>query len=85
MQKRFDAICKISERQIPMQPSQTAGVLESFAEDVFDTAKMAEYLPKPTFRKLQATLKGMQPLDSDIADIVANARKERAISRGATH
>ena len=29
---------------------------------------MAEHLPKSTFKKLVATINGMQPLDPDIAD-----------------
>ncbi|MBO4345630.1 MAG: glutamine synthetase III, partial [Victivallales bacterium] len=85
LQKRFDAICKISERGTVQDAPVGAGLLEMYAEDVFDTAKMAEYLPEATCAKLMATLKGMQPLDVEIADEVANAMKEWAISRGATH
>ncbi len=85
LQKRFDAICKISERGTLGDAPVGAGLLEMYAEDVFDTAKMAEYLPEATCAKLMATLKGMQPLDVEIADEVANAMKEWAISRGATH
>ena len=84
-QKRFDAICKISDRTTKWEEPIGAGVLELFAEDVFDTAKMLEHLPKSTCDKLLATLKGMQPLDVEIADAVANAMKEWAVSRGATH
>ena len=85
MQKRFDAVCKISDRgTVPAEP-QGAKVLDYFAEDVFDIEKMAEHLPKSTFKKLVATINGMQPLDPDIADEVATAMKEWAVSRGATH
>ena len=85
MQKRYDAICKISDRQHVSAPPCGSEVLSAYAEDVFDTAKMAEFLPRPVYRKLQATMQGMQPLDAEIADVVANAMKEWAITRGATH
>ena len=85
MQKRFDAVCKISDRQTTAAEPQGSKVLDFFAEDVFDIAKMAEHLPKSTYKKLIATINGMQPLDPSIADEVATAMKEWAVSRGATH
>ena len=75
-QKRFDAICKISDRITNEAAPIGADVLGLFAEDVFDTAKMLEHLPKSTCDKLLATLRGMQPLDVEIADAVANAMKD---------
>ena len=85
MQKRFDAVCKISDRMTTPDEPQGAKVLEYFAEDVFDIAKMAAHLPKSTYKKLMATINGMQPLDPAIADDVATSMKEWAVSRGATH
>ncbi len=85
MQKRFDAICKISDRLPAAGEPQGAKVLDFFAEDVFDTAKMAAHLSKATYKKLIATINGRQTLDPSIADEVANAMKEWAVSRGATH
>ena len=85
MQKRFDAVCKISDRRTEATEPQGSKVLDFFAADVFDNAKMAEHLPKSTYKKLMATLNGMQPLDPGIADEVATAMKEWAVSRGATH
>ena len=85
MQKRFDAVCKISDRRTEGTEPQGSKVLEFFAADVFDNEKMAKHLPKSTYKKLMATLNGMQPLDPGIADEVATAMKEWAVSRGATH
>ena len=85
MQKRFDAVCRISDRQTTPAEPQGAKVLEYFAEDVFDIEKMAAHLPKSAYKKLMATINGMQPLDPSIADDVATAMKEWAVSRGATH
>ncbi len=85
MQKRFDAVCKISDRRTAVEAPQGAKVLEYYAEDVFDIQKMAAHLPKSAYKKLMATMNGMQPLDPSIADDVATAMKEWAVSRGATH
>ena len=85
MQKRFDAVCRISDRHTVPAEAQGAKVLEYFAEDVFDIEKMAAHLPKSAYKKLMATINGMQPLDPSIADDVATAMKEWAVSRGATH
>ncbi|MBR0459803.1 MAG: glutamine synthetase III [Victivallales bacterium] len=85
MQKRFDAVCKISDRRTAAELPQGAKVLEYYAEDVFDIEKMAAHLPKSAYKKLMATMNGMQPLDPSIADDVATAMKEWAVSRGATH
>ena len=59
MQKRFDAVCKISDRRTEATEPQGSKVLDFFAADVFDNAKMAEHLPKSTYKKLMATLNGM--------------------------
>ncbi len=85
MQKRYDAVCKVSDRRTATAEPQGNKVLEYFADDVFDNAKMAEYLSQTTYTKLAATVRGMKPLDPDIADEVAAAMKEWAVSRGATH
>ncbi len=85
MQKRFDAVCRISDRKTAPDEPQGAKVLEYFAEDVFDIGKMAEHLPKSVYKKLMETINGMRPLDPSIADDVATAMKEWAVSRGATH
>ena len=42
-------------------------------------------LPKDTFKKLQATLEHGEALDPSLADEVAEAMKEWALARGATH
>src|SRR5213078_2808222 len=44
-----------------------------------------ERLPKPVFRALQKTIKLGAALDPQIADAVANAMKDWAIEKGATH
>ena len=83
MQKRFDAVCKISDRRTEASEPQGAKLLDFFAADVFDNAKMAEHLPKTTYKKLIATINGMQPLDASIADEVATPASLRGMGRTA--
>ena len=56
-----------------------------FGIDVFDEATMMEHLPKKTFEALKKTIKNGEDLDPQVAEIVANAMKDWAIERGATH
>ncbi|MCQ2397633.1 MAG: glutamine synthetase III, partial [Lentisphaeria bacterium] len=82
---RSNLVFEAAEHNLPISAPMGAAALEHFAEDVFDASKMAAHLSKSTYRKLMATLNGMQPLDPSIADEVASAMKSWAISRGATH
>ena len=52
---------------------------------VFSDKVMRERLPKDVYRKLSATISEGKPLDLDVANAVAHAMKEWAISLGATH
>jgi len=56
-----------------------------FGIDVFSSKVQKERLPKDVFEKLQNTLDGGEALDPSLADSVAEAMKEWALSRGATH
>jgi len=56
-----------------------------FGIDVFSSKVQKERLPKDVFEKLQNTLDGGEALDPSLADAVAEAMKEWALSRGATH
>ncbi|HCA69384.1 MAG TPA: glutamine synthetase type III, partial [Lachnospiraceae bacterium] len=56
-----------------------------FAIDVFNETRMAERLPKKTYAALKKTIENGDDLDSSVAEIVANAMKDWAIERGATH
>jgi glutamine synthetase len=56
-----------------------------FGANVFSPAVQKERLSKDTFRKLQSVLAMGEALDTDLADEVAEAMKEWALERGATH
>jgi len=57
----------------------------AFGRNVFNEATMRECLPKNVFKSLKCTLDGKQPLDPATADVIANAMKDWAIEKGATH
>ncbi len=52
---------------------------------VFDRRAMKERLPQHIFNGLLASIEGGQKLDSALADMVASAMKEWALTKGATH
>lgn len=58
---------------------------ELFGVNVFNESLQRERLPKQIHKSLQKTIKLGAPLDSTIADAVANAMKDWAIELGATH
>lgn len=59
--------------------------MEIFGQNVFNEAVMKDRLPKSVFKTLKKTINEGLPLDPSIADVVANAMKEWAVEKGATH
>ena len=59
--------------------------LYSFGENVFNDKVMQERLPGAAYKKLMATIAEGKPPDDTIADVVANAMKDWAMEKGATH
>lgn len=57
----------------------------AFASNVFTLSVMKTLLPKEVFRSLKRTIEAGHDLDPKIADVVASAMKEWALSKGATH
>jgi glutamine synthetase len=58
---------------------------ELYGENVFSMKLMRKRLSEATYKSLVATIKTGKRLDAGIADEVAEAMKEWAVSRGATH
>ncbi len=56
-----------------------------FGANVFSPAVQKQRLSKDTYEKLQSVLAHGEALDPDLADEVAEAMKEWALERGATH
>lgn len=59
--------------------------MDIFGSNVFNDAVMKERLPKATYKALKKTIESGLPLDPAIADVVANAMKDWAVEKGATH
>ena len=59
--------------------------MDIFGENVFNDTVMRDRLPKATYKSLHKTIKEGLSLDPNVADIVANAMKDWAIEKGATH
>ena len=60
-------------------------VTELFGSNVFGDEVMKNSLPKEVYRSLRKTIDAGEPLDSNIASAVANAMKDWAVKKGATH
>src|SRR3954469_22291470 len=60
-------------------------VKDLFGVNVFNEEVQRQRLPKPVFKALQRTIRQGVPLDPSNADIIANAMKDWAIEKGATH
>ena len=60
-------------------------VTEIFGCNVFDDVTMKERLPRETYKALKKTIHDGKPLDLSVANTVANAMKDWAIEKGATH
>ncbi len=60
-------------------------ISEVFGSMVFNDQVMKERLPKDTYKAFKKCIENDQSLDRGIADVVANAMKDWAIEKGATH
>ena len=60
-------------------------VSELFGSMVFNDTVMKERLPKETYRAMQNAIRDGRRLDASVANVVANAMKDWAIEKGATH
>ncbi|MCS5699282.1 glutamine synthetase III [Cyanobium sp. FGCU-52] len=82
--QRLAAIQTIQQRgTAPTPPIQKLD--ELWASDVFSLDKMKAALPKEIFKSVQRTVKEGSKLDVSVANVVAQAMKEWATSRGALY
>ena len=58
---------------------------EMFGSLVFGDTAMRQRLPKETYKALNRTIAQGRSLDPSVANVVANAMKDWAIEKGATH
>ena len=65
--------------------SDIYNVADIFGDDVFDDAVMKARLPKQIYKDLKKTIQDGAELHPATAEVVANAMKDWAVERGATH
>lgn len=63
----------------------TKCIPELFGSLVFNNKVMKERLPKDTYKKLRKAIDAGDTLTLEVANVVANAMKDWAIEKGATH
>ena len=66
-------------------PSDAGRVDALFGVDTFSKSVMQKRLPKAVYKSLLRTMDHGEPLDPQVADIVAASMKDWAVERGATH
>ncbi|MGA1621866.1 MAG: glutamine synthetase III [Synechocystis sp.] len=81
---RAQAIHQIVNRQ-PFPPKPSAPLDEIWAENVFNLSKMQASLPKNVFKSIKKTITTGEKLDPSIADAVAMAMRDWAMSKGALY
>lgn len=60
-------------------------VEEMYGTLVFNRKTMQEYLPRSIYKELMTTIDDGEPLNENLANVVAHSMKEWAIEKGATH
>lgn len=60
-------------------------VADLFGSNVFNEVAMRERLPKDVYKSLKKMIKGNKPIDAALANVIANAMKDWAVEKGATH
>jgi len=74
-----------AERQYLIEKEKFVPVSQYFGEDTFNRKAMKEKLPKEAFKKLMDAIDEGKTIDAKTADIVAEAMKNWALEKGATH
>ncbi len=83
-ESRIQAIYQITNREL-MPKKAPKRLEEMWATDVFTLSKMQECLPKPVFKSIKKTIQTGEVLDGSVADAIALAMKDWAISKGALY
>ncbi|BAU64375.1 glutamine synthetase, type III [Stanieria sp. NIES-3757] len=81
---RVQAIHQITNREL-MKSKPPEKLEKIWAENVFNLTKMQACLPKAVFKSIKNTIVTGEKLDPSIADAVATAMRDWAISKGALY
>ncbi|MEL7330581.1 MAG: glutamine synthetase III, partial [Cyanobacteria bacterium J06559_1] len=83
-ESRVQAIYEITNRE-PIEVKEPEKLEDIWASNVFDLSKMQASLPKGVFKSLKKTIQSGEKLDPSVADAVAGAMRDWAISKGAMY
>lgn len=81
-ESRVQAIYDITNRELPA-PKAPKKLEELWATNVFSLSKMQASLPKDVFKSVKKTIQTGEKLDPAVADTVAGAMRDWALSKGA--
>jgi glutamine synthetase len=82
--KRMQAYHDVLHRT-PKHIELNSKISELFGENVFHAEVMREYLPGDAYKKVKEVARTGKQMDRSIADQVASAMKDWALTKGATH
>ena len=82
--KRLQAYQDVLNRT-PKHIDYDGKVSELFGKNVFHAEVMREYLPSDAYKSMMESIQNGTQLDRKMADQVASAMKDWAITKGATH
>jgi len=68
-----------------MMSSEFKGVESIYGENSFNESLMQESLPKTIFKEFKLVQAGEKTLSAEVAEVIANAMKDWALQKGATH
>ncbi len=83
--QRAQAISSMAAEKAVPTPPGLPDAEKLFGIDVFGYAQMEARLPKDVFKSLKKTIEKGAVLEPEVANVVASAMKDWAMSKGATH
>ena len=81
---RFTALAEVQKKQ-PVEVAERGRASELFACNVFHEEAMRQRMTREAFESVMASIRKGCKIDRHVADQVAIAMRDWAISRGATH
>jgi glutamine synthetase len=82
---RFKALDTVQKRENIVVKTPSNRISDFYAANVFDKAKMKQYLSKDAFIAVEESINNGKTIDRSASDQIASAMKTWAIEKGATH
>ena len=82
---RFKALDVVQSRKDIVVKTPSNRISDFYAVNVFDKAKMKQYLSKDALNAVEESINNGKTIDRSVSDQIASAMKAWAIEKGATH